>query len=168
MATAAGSARAWRRCCRAAKASSMITLSAIASFSICLKPPKKSTLQTLFSCWKVLSKWRIAPVGANWLLLTRMSRLTGSSGDVGGEAEIGHEWGPDRTRGRVYLLGRSLGIAGLAAHICFQSWENVLCLVENEHALGSNQTPNLELNFNWKCSLLVQPTICRQNLGTMG
>ena len=67
--------------------------------------------------------------------------------------------------GRVYLLGGSLG---LAAQLCLQSWENVLCLVENEHALGSNQTPNLELNFNWKCSLLVQPTICKQNLGTMG
>ena len=77
-------------------------------------PPKIYPANTVF-LEELEQVCRIAPVGADWLLLTRMSRLTGSSDDVGGEAEIGHEWGPDRTRGRVYLLGRSLGIAGLAA-----------------------------------------------------
>ena len=81
MATAAGSASAWSLCCKAAKASSMIMLSAITVFLVPSFPENS---------WKVFSGSE--QVQDYWLLLTRVSRLTGCWDDVGGElAKIGRE-----------------------------------------------------------------------------
>ena len=102
MASAAGSARACRRCWRAANASSMITLSAICSFSskLVFYPATTVFLEGWASrgfvreCGGVLTAHQ-GVVTSDWVL-----------GRCGGRRQYwGWAWA------RVYLLGRSLGIA---------------------------------------------------------